>query len=126
MRIPIITKWLARRELEDSALAMVMNSHVQLQDDVKYLGDQVNELVVLNRRRERLVVAAQHFAQVFDDPGLAYDEGDRLNDQQMCALTAVLRSAGHGGAADTWESHQVPDNADDDEDEAEAAEVTTA
>jgi hypothetical protein len=114
MRIPFITNWLIRREMQESALNLLMLSNCKLQDDMTALGGQVKELVAMSRRRERLVIAAQRFAQVFDDAGLAYDEGDRLNDRQMSALTALLRTAGHEVAADTWESHQVPDSEDED------------
>ncbi|MFE5009789.1 hypothetical protein ACFRJ3_34985 [Streptomyces sp. NPDC056696] len=93
---------------------LLLMSNCRLQDDMKALGDQVKELHQMNRRRERLVIAAQCFAQVFDDAGLAYDEGERLNDQQMSALTALLRTAGHEVAADTWLGHHVPDSEDAD------------
>jgi hypothetical protein len=112
MRIPFITNWLIRREMQESALNLLMLSNCKLQDDMTALGSQVKELVAMNRRRERLLVAADRFAQVFDDAGLAYDEGDRLSDRQMDALTHLLRSAGHEVAADTWESHRVPDSED--------------
>jgi hypothetical protein len=114
MRIPFITNRLIRRDMHETSLTMIMLSNARLQDDVNALSDQMKELVAMNRRRERLVMAAQRFAQVFDDAGLAYDEGDRLSDQQMSALTALLKSAGHEVAADTWESFHVPDSEDKD------------
>jgi hypothetical protein len=114
MRIPFITNRLIRRDMHETSLRMLMLSNVRLHDDVNALSDQMKELVAMNRRRERLVITAQRFAQVFDDAGLAYDEGDRLSDDQMSALTELLRSAGHQVAADTWESHHVPDSEDKD------------
>ncbi|WP_340376628.1 hypothetical protein U5640_16920 [Streptomyces sp. SS7] len=114
MRIPFITNWLIGRQMRDLALTALVHSNSHLHEDMNALSGQVKELVATSRRRELVVVAAQHFADVFDDTGLAYDEGDRLNDRQMQALTEVLRAAGHHKGADAWQSYAVPDETDAD------------
>jgi len=128
MRIPFLPHWLSHRTLRSQTLGALLYSeerlHVKankqateiasLTNSIKQLSADVAELAKVSRRRELVVVAAHHFAEVFSNTGLAHDEGAHLNDKQMHALTELMRVTGYGKAADIWQSYHIPDDEDQD------------
>ncbi|MVO87449.1 hypothetical protein GPA10_22460 [Streptomyces sp. p1417] len=81
----------------------------QLSNQVEYLTEKVDAIGRSTSRRERIIVAAEEFGNVFDDSLLAQAISDDLSDHHLDSLMHLLAATGHRRAADTWESFNRPD-----------------
>ncbi|MFJ9900226.1 hypothetical protein ACIQPR_43550 [Streptomyces sp. NPDC091280] len=123
MRIPFFSHWLEHRKMRDVSLSALVHSQTHLhvgvtavaetvttiaqhsalvEDELKELRASVAELLMLNRRRELMVAAAENLAERLDDPLLAGDISNHFRVMELSPLVELLRMTGRHGAAQLW------------------------
>ncbi|WP_055523476.1 hypothetical protein [Streptomyces graminilatus] len=118
MRIPFITHWLIHRDMRDTALTMLVQSNVQLHEDLEKLRLQMG---ARDPKREVLLIAAMELVDKFDDPNLAHGVAPHLSELELAPLTGLMHAAGRHDAAEFWERYQVAGDDSEPEDDQDNA-----